>query len=518
MTSSYDYIVVGSGIAGLYVALQAADHGSVVLLTKGTLDESNSRRAQGGIAAAVGAGDSPEAHLQDTVEAGAGLCDLDAVQILTTEAADRIRRLANFGVPFDTHHGQVDLAHEAAHSQPRVVHAGGDATGDRIETTLGNRARSAGVEIREHHLVSEMLLTPDNSVRGVRTLDQLAVREDEVLGRFIVFATGGAGQLFRVTTNEAVATGDGVALAYRAGAAVADMEFFQFHPTALQLPGAPPFLISEAVRGEGAVLRTVGGRRFAADYDDRGELAPRDIIARAIISEMASTGSRHVFLDLTHLPADATAARFPTIHAECLSYGIDFTKTAIPVAPAAHYMMGGILTTTWGETSLGNLFACGECACTGVHGANRLASNSLLETVVFGQRVVERTLAIQRGQAVFEPPPVENARLLPFRSARSGTGAPSSTQTALRELMWTKVGLVRNGIHLREAADTLAEWQQQEPPAQTPDARELWNMVLIGRLMAEAAVEREESRGAHFRNDFPSTRDTWRRRLVYRER
>ncbi|HXH21672.1 MAG TPA: L-aspartate oxidase [Dehalococcoidia bacterium] len=530
----FDYVIVGSGIAGLYAALMARDHGSVLVLTKGSIDECNTKYAQGGIAAAVGPDDSAELHFEDTIEAGAGLVDEEAARILTSEAADRIADLVQFGVPFDTVDGEVALGREGAHSRPRILHAGGDSTGAHIELTLSEVARHSRVTILEHSLALEVVIR-DGAARGIVALDTRANTTEEFEARHVVLATGGCGQLYKVSTNPPVATADGVALAYRAGAEVMDMEFIQFHPTALRLPGVPVFLISEAVRGEGGRLINSEGRRFMPDYDERAELAPRDIVARAIVSEMAKTGTDRVYLDITHLPAERTAARFPQIRRYCAQYGLDITREPIPVSPAAHYMMGGVRTNSWGETNVGNLYACGEVACTGVHGANRLASNSLLETVVFAKRVVERTLS---GTAT-PTPPAADARPLPDASTedlkagiyRPGgealprIGAPARalpfaetplSLAALQALMWDKVGIVRSGEGLAEAALTLAMWERSAPPPSDRPSHELRNLLTAGRLVTEGALIRQESRGAHYRVDFPHPDDAWRRHIIFR--
>ena len=388
--SYYDYIMVGSGIAGLYTALLAKAQGSVLIINKGNIDECNTKYAQGGIAAPVGKNDSPKLHFQDTIAAGGGLCDEEAVHILSNEAPDRIADLVNFGVPFDTMDGQIALAMEAAHSVPRILHAGGDATGEHIEVTLSNRVRSSRIEVLENFLATD-ILTEKGRVRGIRALDCRTGSTEEFECRSLILATGGGGQLFRFNTNSEIATGDGIALAFKAGAEIIDMEFFQFHPTALHIPGVTPFLISEAVRGEGGILRNAEGRRFMPDYTPEGELAPRDVVARSILYEMQKTGSDHVFIDITHLPASVTTTRFPHIYRFCLDHGLDITRVQVPVAPAAHYMMGGIKVNSWGETNIAGLFATGEVACTGVHGANRLASNSMLEVLVFSKRIIEKT-------------------------------------------------------------------------------------------------------------------------------
>jgi L-aspartate oxidase len=506
----YDYVIVGSGIAGLYAALMAREHGTALVLTKGSIDECNTRYAQGGIAAAVGPDDSAELHLRDTIEAGAGLVDEEAARILVGEAAERIRDLVRFGVPFDSIDGEVALGREGAHSRARIIHAGGDATGAHIELSLSSLARMSRIAIKEYCQVEDVLVEQGRAV-GVATLDSRTKGRETFEARSVILATGGCGQLYRVSTNPDVATGDGVAVAYRAGAEIADMEFIQFHPTALRLAGAPVFLISEAVRGEGGLLRDIAGRRFMPEYDDRAELAPRDIVARAIHSELAKSGADRVYLDVTHLPAERVSARFPQIYGYCLEHGLDITKEPIPVSPAAHYMMGGVRTNVWGETTVPGLYACGECACTGVHGANRLASNSLLETVVFARRVIERTLAAGDGPS--SAPPTPDA--LPLPEPVVGEPPPLD-RPAVQSLMWEEVGIVRDGEPLRRACGMLSAWTATAPQPADRASYELANLLLCGRLVAEAALRREESRGAHYRRDFPQPREEWRRHVVFR--
>ena len=511
--NQYDYIIVGSGIAGLYTALLAQGQGSVLILTKGGINECNTRHAQGGIAAAIGVGDSAELHYEDTIAAGAGLCNIDAVRILVDEGPDRITDLINFGVHFDTVDGEVALTREAAHSVPRILHAGGDATGEHIEVTLSRLAMLAKIVIMEYCLVTEITVD-DGVVQGVRALDIRTGTVEEFRSRAVILATGGGGRLFNFTTNPDIATGDGAALAYNAGAEITDMEFFQFHPTALRLPGVTPFLISEAVRGEGGILRNAEGRQFMYDYAPEGELAPRDVVARGILAEMKKSGSDRVFLDVTHLPPRRVTARFPHIYRFCLVNGLDITKSLIPVAPAAHYTMGGVKTNAWGETNIARLFSCGETACTGVHGANRLASNSLLEVVVFARRILEKAT-----EGVSPPETSERESFsLSDRKRRKISGAlPPLSLSALQSLMWDKVGIVRSGDGLANAASTLASWQKSvEKPSDRP-SYELANLILVGRLMAEAALIREESRGAHFRTDFPQPSDAWLKHIVFRQ-
>ncbi len=524
MSTTYDYLIIGSGIAGLYAAILARQHGSVLVLTKGSIDDCNTRWAQGGIAAALGPGDSPDKHLRDTIAAGAGLVDEEAARVLTSEASNRIADLVSLGVPFDTVHGEVALATEGAHSAPRILHAGGDSTGAHIELTLTSVARLEGITVLEHTIATEIVVEPESplahrvgegpGVRAIRALDTASGERTTYDCRALILATGGAGQMYQTTTNADVATGDGIAIAYRAGAEIMDMEFVQFHPTALHLPGVQPFLISEAVRGEGGLLRDANGERFMAAYDDRAELAPRDIVARAIRDRMLATDSDHVLLDVTHIDPALVTARFPQIYRFCADNGLDITRQPIPIAPAAHYTMGGVRTNTWGETNVAGLYAAGECACTGVHGANRLASNSLLETVVFACRVIQRTIDAPDGRA--EPTP-DAGSLRPVPSDAPGAGdVPPLTREALQSLMWRDVGIVRDRDSLARSASVLAAWQSTLAAPTDRPSQELADLLTCCRLVTEAALTREESRGAHYRDDFPEPRQGWRRHLVFR--
>ena len=510
--SYYDYIIVGSGIAGLYTALLAKEHGSVLILTKGSIDDCNTKHAQGGIAAAIGKNDSPELHFQDTIAAGDGLCDEEAVRLLVNEAPDRVTDLVNLGVPFDTVNGEVALTIEAAHSVPRILHAGGDATGEHIEVTLSKQVRSSKIQVLEDCLANEILLEK-GTVKGIKALDCRTGSIEEYECRFLILATGGAGQLFKFNTNSDIATGDGIALAFNAGTEIVDMEFFQFHPTALRLPGVTPFLISEAVRGEGGILRNVDGHRFMTDYTPEGDLAPRDVVARSTLYEMNKTGSDRVFIDITHLPPYVTTTRFPHIYRFCLDHGLDITKGLIPVAPAAHYMMGGIKVNTWGETNIAGLFATGETACTGVHGANRLASNSMLEVLVFSKRIMEKTRKEAKTKAATIGKDIEVHHLLSERQPPKVMPKPSFA--ALQQLHWDEVGIIRNKKGLTKAADILAAWQRSLPQPTDRPSYELNNLALTGRLVIEAALIREESRGAHFRSDFSQSLPQWQRHIVF---
>jgi len=509
----YDYIIVGSGIAGLYIALLAIERGSVLILTKGSIDDCNTKYAQGGIAVAMGKDDSPELHFKDTIAAGDGLCDAEAVRILTDEAADCIADLIKSGVPFDTLDGEITLTREAAHSVPRIMHAGGDATGEHIEVTLSRHVRSTPTKILENCLASEILVQ-NGKVTGVRSLDCRTGSVEEYGCQFLILATGGAGKLFKYTTNSDVVTGDGIALAFEAGAEISDIEFFQFHPTVLRLPGVAPFLISEAVRGEGGILKNVEGHRFMPDYVAEAELAPRDIVARSIVYEMEKTHSARVFLDVTHLSPRLITTRFPQIYRFCRDHGLDITKGLIPVAPAAHYLMGGVKVNSWGETNIPGLFAIGETACTGVHGANRLASNSLLESVVFSKRVVQRTGVATSSQSS-QSSAASRHHALPNRKPSST--APPLNLPNLQSLMWDKVGIIRSGESLEEAAGILATWENLLSQPSDRPSYELNNLVLCARLVTEAALLRKESRGAHFRTDFSQASPEWQQHIVFRK-
>jgi L-aspartate oxidase len=511
--SYFDYILVGSGIAGLYTALLAKEQGSVLIITKSDLEDCNTRHAQGGIAAPIGTNDSPELHIRDTLAAGSGLCDEKAVKILATEAPDRISDLVYLGVPFDTLNGKIALTMEAAHSVPRILHAGGDATGEHIEVTLSRWVRSSNIKVLENHLATEILLEK-GKVTGVKTLDCKTLDTEEFECRCLILATGGAGQLYKLNTNSEIATGDGIALAYKTGAEIADMEFFQFHPTALYMPGVPSFLISEAVRGEGGILRNKQGYRFMPDYTPDKELAPRDVVARSILYEMKKTGTDHVFIDVTHLPRNVVTTRFPNIYQFCLNHGLNILKDMVPVAPAAHYMMGGIKVNTWGETNIPGLFATGETACTGVHGANRLASNSMLEVLVFSKRILDKTRKEEEASAPTTKKQSKN-EYHTLKDRKSPRTVPRIDLPTFKSLMWDKIGIIRNTEGLTEAANILAAWQKTALPPTERYSHETNNMILTGRLIVEAALLREESRGAHFRTDYPKSSDAWQHHIIF---
>jgi L-aspartate oxidase len=509
-----DVVIIGGGIAGLTAALSLPAGLRVVLMTKSALGESNTRYAQGGLAAAIGADDDPELHLRDTLVAGAGLVEGNAARILVQDGPDAVGWLIGLGAEFDQRAGwtlaatdapaslaeRYALGREAAHSRWRVLHAHGDATGAEIE-----RALVEAIHARASTTVLELTQALDFTLEAGRCAGVLAARRDGLLHiratRGTVLANGGAGQLWRHTSNPAGATADGLALAWRAGATLADLEFVQFHPTVLVTrTGDDPFLISEAVRGEGAYLRNAAGERFMARHHPDAELAPRDVVARAIQAEMRAEGVDSAFLDLRHLPAEAMRARFPSISAVCARYGLDLARDLVPVAPAAHYFMGGVAVDTWARTSVPALFAVGEVACTGVHGANRLASNSLLEGLVFGRRAA-RALA-GHADAVAETAPLPGA-LCAVRvvepTVRLGDVA-GPVRASVRDTLWDACALRRDAAGLRAASARLAALA-----AASPVDPETANMLTAAQLIAAAALGREESRGAHYRTDFPET-------------
>lgn len=492
-------LVIGSGVAGLQTAWRASDHGDVVVLTKRTLRDSATAYAQGGIAAALGAGDSPELHKVDTLAAGAALCDAAAVEVLVEEGPARVRELASAGAQFDTDPlGRFTLGKEAAHSRKRIVHAHGDQTGAEVARALIARVRErANITVLEKARALDLLVAQGRCA-GVRAA--VAGRAVEIVADATVLATGGCGQLYRYTTNPDVATGDGYAIAHRAGARLADMEFVQFHPTALETTENPLALISEAVRGEGAILVNARGQRFMPKRHRLAELAPRDIVAREIFREQ-QRGQR-VFLDARKL-GRTFARRFPGILQLCLARGIDPRRDLIPVTPAAHYMMGGIVTDLAGRATLDRLYACGEVSRTGVHGANRLASNSLLEGLVFAERVARdavlqpRLRRVPRAGAWDVPPLVDR-------------GAAMVAADAIRALMWAHAGIDRNAKGLREARKGLEAIRSRLDPGMTEEA----NMVGTALLIVESALLRRESRGGHYRSDFPRPKNKWRGRHI----
>jgi L-aspartate oxidase len=503
-----DVLVVGTGIAGLYTALKAREVGRVIVLTKRKLEESNTEYAQGGIAAAIGTADSPRLHLLDTLEAGAGLCDEAAVEVLVEEGPDCVQELIDFGTQFDKNEaGQYALTREGAHSERRILHARGDATGDEIRRALQQKVHDEGILVRENQYIVDVL-THEGRCIGVLALDERD-RLTAYLARATILGTGGAGQLYINSTNPEVATGDGIAIAYRAGAEIEDVEFVQFHPTALYGEGNPKFLISEAVRGEGALLLNKQGERFMPAYHPRAELAPRDIVARAIVDQMRKTGHPCVYEDARQIPN--VTQRFPGIYAACLKNGIDLTQDVIPVAPAAHYMMGGVKTDRDGRTNIPGLYACGEVACTRIHGANRLASNSLLEGLVFGRRIAYAL----KNELLPAPASLGFGwRMLPAIPDRP----VNNLLVEVQEIMWDQVGIARDAEGLKSAILRLEQIVESLSGAlHTKRGFQVANLATVALLVARAALTREESRGGHFRSDFPNRDDEhWQRHVVQR--
>jgi len=486
-----DFLVVGAGVAGLRAAIELASAGEVLIIAKDTLHESSSEYAQGGIAVALSDDDEVELHEQDTIAAGDGLCDRSAVHTLVEEGPAAIQQLIDWGTEFDREGAKLSFTQEGAHSRRRILHAHGDSTGREIARALYQKAASLpNVHFQSYAAITDLLID-DGVVRGAVVFDEMARERRPIFARAVLLATGGLGRVYLETTNPDVATGDGVAMAWRAGAEISDIEFVQFHPTALHVEGAPRFLLSEALRGEGAHLVNARGERFMHRYHRLEELAPRDVVSRAIVAEMRATGEPHVFLDLTHRGGDFIRSRFPRIYETCLRYGIDLATQPAPVHPAAHYAMGGVRTDLDGRTSLEGLYAAGEAACTGVHGANRLASNSLLEGVVFGARagrsVRESGSHTRRAAAIELPEPL----------------FPLTTEAQIRRLAWRACGIIRTREQLDDARRVLETDRMEPNPNAGLAAFCLRNIHAVVWLIARCALAREESRGAHFRTDYP---------------
>lgn len=521
MTNSHktyhaDYAVVGSGIAGLRAAIELSTAGTVLVLAKSNLSDSATAWAQGGIAVALSDEDEIGLHEQDTINAGDGLCRAEAVALLVEEGPKYITQLIEWGTEFDRAGTKLAFTREAAHSRSRILHAHGDSTGREISRALLARAHTIPhLHLRAHAFTTE-LIVERGRVTGLRFIDETDGTVHELRAGAVLLATGGLGQIYRETTNPDVATGDGMAIAFDAGAVLSDMEFMQFHPTALAIKGAPRFLLSEALRGEGGVLRNIGLERFMKRYNEAQELAPRDIVARAIVSEMHRTQSTHVYLDMTKKSEEFLKKRFPRIYETCLSYGLDLASDLAPVCPAAHYMMGGVKTDLWGRTSLPGLYAAGETAATGVHGANRLASNSLLEGLVFGARAGQTMMKDapagkrQPGALPGSPAPMPGNSSAAQKETAKNSVKPSAACTMLqniRDLMWREVGIMRNGKALADAIKQLEamELPRSEKPGRS--AQELRNMHTLALVMARSALAREESRGSHYRSDFAFRND-----------
>ncbi len=516
-----DFLVLGSGIAGLLTAHKLARLGRVTLVTKKEAAESNTNYAQGGIAAVMSAIDTFESHVRDTLIAGAGICDEKVVRLTVSEAPARVRELQELGVRFSEREAVIDLGLEAGHSQRRILHAG-DITGREIERALvASVRRDKNVDLIENALAVDLILDKSGACRGAYVMDRASGRIEPIAAEATVLATGGAGKVYLYTSNPDIATGDGMAMAWRAGARMANMEFVQFHPTCLYHPQAKSFLLSEALRGEGGKLILKDGTRFMSRYDRRKELAPRDIVARAIDAELKRTGDECVYLDMTHHPRAFLKSRFPNIYAKVKSFGIDMAVTPIPAVPAAHFFCGGVHTDTSGRTSVPRLYAVGETAHTGLHGANRLASNSLLEGCVFAHRLAEHLASPSAlgPAAPFTPKPWN-----PGRAVTSDEAVViSQNWDEIRQLMWNYVGIVRTDKRLERAWARL-ELLRREIAGYywdflpTPDVVELRNIADVATMVIRSAMLRQESRGLHYTLDYPKPRAAWRRDTVIRRK
>ena len=519
-----DVLVLGGGLAGLRAAL-AVDAGlSVLVVNKDDLKESSSQWAQGGIAGVIDPEDRFDSHVADTLTAGGGLCHPEVVEGVVREAPDRIAELIGWGTKFDLRDGALDLGREGGHSHHRIVHALGDATGREVMRAVIERARAtSNIEVWPETFTID-LVTHEGVCRGALVWHP-GRGKTMIWARRTILATGGAGQIYRESTNPSGASGDGIALAWRAGAAVRDMEFMQFHPTVLYIAGGSRSLITEAVRGAGAHLVDRDGHRFMPEFDPRGELAPRDVVSRAITEVMRNTAHSNVYLNLSHLDADMVRQRFPGMAKLCRKFGLDLATDPIPVRPGAHYMIGGVVVDDWGRTTVPHLFAAGEVTSSGLHGANRLASNSLLEGLVFGGRVGEQASVEAREDAAvqtdYEPFQVPRIGQPPAEEPAEGPAGETldlgDIRNSLRSLMWRHVGVERSEASLAEAAQTVAGWCRYVLPRQFTDPQgwQLQNLLEVGRLMIQAAAARQETRGVHVRSDYPETSDHWRRHLCW---
>jgi len=507
-----DFLVLGSGIAGIRAAIELARHASVLVLTKGEIFESSTEHAQGGIAVALAEDDEVHLHFDDTLRAGDGLCREEAVRILVEEGPQAIHELIEWGMHFDKNGGKLAFAREGAHSRSRVLHSQGDSTGAGILRALVAKAKKLrGIDIRPYSYAVD-LLAESGRIVGVAYLDETTQSLKEIRAGSVLLATGGLGQVYKETTNPPVACGDGVAMAYRAGAYLSDMEFIQFHPTALYIQSAPRFLLSEALRGEGGLLRNIELDRFMPRYNEAGELAPRDIVSRALVMEMHRCRSEFNYLDLTGLDAERVKKRFPKIYSTCLAYNLDITLDLIPVRPAAHYAMGGVATDLGGATTLPGLYAAGEAAATGVHGANRLASNSLLEGLVYGARAA-RAMIEKRGfsDPLPAPAPFAPAKLTPNSAPAPAprtviAAAAAELERAachIRTVLWEKVGIIREGKGICEAVRELDAIELSPPNTPAQFFYQTRNILEVARVIARSAAARRESRGAHYRSDCP---------------
>lgn len=519
---SAGFLVIGSGVAGLSAAIEASRHGEVLLITKKNLKDSATQHAQGGIAVPLGKRDSSELHFKDTIKAGAGLCNPAAVRTLVKNGPEEIFKLIEWGAQFDKKGDSYDLGREAAHSRSRVIHASGDATGQEVERILLEKLSTIKrCTVQENVFLLDFIVS-EGKCSHVLAYDEKAKNILVIEAKAVLLSSGGSGQLYGITTNPEISTGDGIASAYRCGAELTDLEFVQFHPTALYLKsqqkGKPLFLISEALRGEGAILRNSKGYAFMADYDKRKELAPRDVVTRAIFTEMEKNKCPFVYLDIS--PIENFAKRFPNIWGTCKEFGIKLSKKMIPVEPAAHYMMGGVKTDLWGHTSIPGLFAAGEAACTGVHGANRLASNSLLEGLVFGTRIAQAAKKyIKNSEKPKSRIKVSYAIQIPDR-LRKLDKKLIEIRTTLQSAMWSKVGIMRSEGSLKEAMEAIKALKEDlektvEVPVIYLPYLELRSMIEVSELITGAALQRTESRGSHYRSDYPKENDkVWKRHIL----
>lgn len=507
-----DFLIIGSGVAGLRAAIELADYGSVVVVTKDIMTEGSTEYAQGGIAVALSDEDEVGIHYEDTLKSGDGLCRKEAVKILVEEGPERIHELISWGAEFDKEGSKLDFALEGAHSRKRVLHSRGDSTGRELERVLLKKVKTLPSIRRYSFAFSMDLIVREGICCGAYILTDREVQA--MLAKTVILCTGGAGQIFSRTTNPLVATGDGMAMAFRAGAALEDMEFVQFHPTSLYSPYAPPFLLSEAMRGEGALLRNINKELFMKNYHKEAELAPRDVVSRAIIAEMVKTHSDHVYLDITHLKKEFIRKRFPKIYSMCQHYSMDIASDLIPVSPAAHYIMGGVKTDVDGATNIKGLFAAGEAACTGVHGANRLASNSLLEGLVYGARAGRAAVGFFEN---IKDMSIDAGGIDEYAKVYHTIPGHDEIRTTLRKYMWEKTGIIRCKKSLTEVYDKLGEFKfVLEKNFYTRRELELKNMLTTAILVVEAALLRECSVGAHYRSDYPYKTDKQDKHILLR--
>lgn len=509
-----DTLIIGSGIGGLSAAIQAAAGGSVLIVSKAKINENSTEYAQGGIAACLNPEDSFTNHINDTLDTGQGLCDREVVSGVIREAPQRIGELIQWGANFDKENGELVCTKEGGHSFSRILRARGDSTGKEIEDTLIQEVLNhSNIEVLEYTFAIDLLIE-SNSCKGI-----LAWRQNEgkliIDARSVILASGGCGQVYRETTNPEVSTGDGIAMAYRAGAMLQDLEFMQFHPTTLYVAGAERVLISETVRGEGGILRNKYGERFMPKYDSNAELAPRDIVSKSILHEIRKTNYTHVFLDVRHIPKEKLSKRFPKIKELCASFGIDITKQLIPVHPSAHYIIGGVKVDQKGRTNINNLYASGEVACTGLHGANRLGSNSLLEGLIFGYRIGKQ---IGTGVGMSKTDDLSSSFFQEFsQKHRYRELDLEDVKNSLRSIMWRYIGIEREGKYIAEAVKNITHWSKYiiDNEFSTPLGWEVQNMLTVTRLMCVSALKRRESRGVHYRLDFPGCDDEkWKKHIT----